>query len=117
MADQASHAEWGAQIHAEKSPFLVERLKVWMLPTLALVRKEQTVDYVVGFGDLGGKDDFSTEVCSSRSTCMTGLALMHCALHGPAMKLPAAVLQLSMQATFLACTGAGATTGSRRPSN
>ena len=46
----------------EKSPFLVERLKVWMLPTLALIRKEQTVDYVVGFDDLGGKDDFTTEV-------------------------------------------------------
>ena len=35
---------------------------MWMLPTLALVRKEKTVDYVVGFDDLGGKDDFTTEV-------------------------------------------------------
>ncbi len=52
-----------AQIHAEKSPFLVERLKVWMLPTLALIRKEKTVDYVVGFDDLGGKDDFTTQAC------------------------------------------------------
>ena len=50
------------QIHAEKSPFLVERLKIWMLPTLALIRQENTVDYVVGFEDLGGKDDFTTEV-------------------------------------------------------
>ncbi|KAK9827321.1 hypothetical protein WJX81_004776, partial [Elliptochloris bilobata] len=25
------------KIHAEKSPFLTERLRVWMLPTLALV--------------------------------------------------------------------------------
>lgn len=50
------------QIHAEKSPFLVEKLKIWMLPTLALIRHENTVDYVVGFEDLGGKDDFTTEV-------------------------------------------------------
>jgi len=50
------------QIHAEKSPFLVEKLKIWMLPTLALIRQENTVDYVVGFEDLGGKDDFTTEV-------------------------------------------------------
>ena len=60
LADSASLP---AQIHAEKSPFLVERLKVWMLPTLALIRKEKTVDYVVGFDDLGGKDDFTTQAC------------------------------------------------------
>ncbi|EIE19701.1 thioredoxin-like protein [Coccomyxa subellipsoidea C-169] len=54
------------KIHAEKSPFLVEKLKVWMLPTLALIKREKTVDYVVGFGDLGGKDDFSTEMLAAR---------------------------------------------------
>lgn len=50
------------QINAEKSPYLVEKLKIWMLPTLALICQEKTVDYVVGFDDLGGKDDFTTEV-------------------------------------------------------
>ena len=40
----------------------MEKLKIWMLPTLALIRQEKTVDYVVGFDDMGGKDDFSTEV-------------------------------------------------------
>jgi hypothetical protein len=44
----------------------VERLKVWMLPTLALVKREKTVDYVVGFNDLGGTDDFATEVLAAR---------------------------------------------------
>jgi hypothetical protein len=34
--------------------------QVWMLPTLALIRGEKVVDYVVGFDDLGGKDDFTT---------------------------------------------------------
>lgn len=54
------------QINAEKSPFLVEKLKIWMLPTLALVKHEKVVDYVVGFDDLGGKDDFPTEVLAAR---------------------------------------------------
>ena len=40
----------------------MERLKIWMLPTLALVKHEKTTDYVVGFDELGGKDDFQTEV-------------------------------------------------------
>jgi thioredoxin-like negative regulator of GroEL len=54
------------QINAEKSPFLTERLKVWMLPTLALIRSGKTVDYVVGFQDLGGVDDFPTSVLEAR---------------------------------------------------
>ena len=48
-----------AQINAEKSPFLTERLKIWMLPTLALIKMEKTVDYVVGFDELGGTDGFT----------------------------------------------------------
>lgn len=54
------------RVDAEKAPFLVERLRVWMLPTVALVRAEKVVDYVVGFDDVGGKDDFSTEMLEER---------------------------------------------------
>ena len=54
------------RIDAEKSPYLTEKLKVWMLPTLALCRAEKVVDYVVGFDDLGGRDDFSTETLRLR---------------------------------------------------
>ena len=54
------------QIQAEKSPFLTERLRVWMLPTLALMRLGKTVDYVVGFADLGGADDFPTSALAAR---------------------------------------------------
>merc|ERR1712216_182487 len=54
------------KINAEKSPFLVERLKVFMLPTLACVQKGQVVDYVVGFDDMGGEDDFPTEALAQR---------------------------------------------------
>lgn len=54
------------KINAEKSPFLTERLKIFMLPTLALVNKGKVEDYVVGFDELGGKDDFSTEELEDR---------------------------------------------------
>ena len=37
-----------------------------MLPTLALIRSGKTVDYVVGFQDLGGVDDFPTSVLEAR---------------------------------------------------
>jgi len=49
------------RIDAEKSPFLTEKLKIWMLPTLALVKHEKVTDYVVGLDELGGRDDFTTE--------------------------------------------------------
>jgi hypothetical protein len=37
-----------------------------MLPTLALVKLGKTVDYVVGFADLGGSDDFPTAALAAR---------------------------------------------------
>jgi len=49
------------RINAEKAPFLTEKLKIWMLPTLCLVRNTKVVDYIVGFDDVGGTDDFPTE--------------------------------------------------------
>lgn len=49
------------RIDAEKSPFLTDKLKIWMLPTLACIRNTKVVDYIVGFDDVGGTDDFPTE--------------------------------------------------------
>lgn len=37
-----------------------------MLPTLALIQDEKTIDYVAGFDQLGGKDDFTTEMLQER---------------------------------------------------
>lgn len=54
------------KINAEKSPFLAEKLKIVVLPTLALIKKAKVDDYVVGFDELGGKDDFSTEELEER---------------------------------------------------
>ncbi len=53
-------------VDAEKAPFLTDRLKIWMLPTLALIKHEKTTDYVAGFDELGGKDDFKTELLAQR---------------------------------------------------
>ncbi len=35
------------KMNAEKTPFLTEKLKIFMLPTLALVKKGKVVDHVV----------------------------------------------------------------------
>ncbi|KAI3926753.1 hypothetical protein MKW92_036885 [Papaver armeniacum] len=54
------------KINAEKSPFLAEKLKIIVLPTLALIKNTKVDDYVVGFNELGGTDDFSTEELEER---------------------------------------------------
>ncbi|KAH0464621.1 hypothetical protein IEQ34_007407 [Dendrobium chrysotoxum] len=54
------------KVHAEKSPFLTERLRIVVLPTLALVKNAKVDDYVVGFDELGGSDEFSTEELEER---------------------------------------------------
>lgn len=42
------------RINAEKSPFLAEKLKIVVLPTIALIKNAKVDDYVVCFGkDLG----------------------------------------------------------------
>jgi len=54
------------KIDAEKSPFLTQRLKIRVLPTIALLRDGKTVDFIVGFTDLGNTDDFATVVLEWR---------------------------------------------------
>ncbi|CAD6190285.1 unnamed protein product [Caenorhabditis auriculariae] len=54
------------KIDAEKAHFLTSRLNIRVIPTIAIVLNQQTVDYIRGFDDLGGKDEFTTEVLESR---------------------------------------------------
>lgn len=54
------------KINAEKCPFLVQRLKIKVLPTICLAKDGKTVDWVIGFDDLGGVDDFPTEMLEWR---------------------------------------------------
>lgn len=54
------------KVNAEKSPFLTQRLRIKVIPTVALIKDNKTKDYIVGFDDLGGRDDFSTEMLEWR---------------------------------------------------
>ena len=54
------------RIDAEKSQFLAKRLRIVVLPTIALIKDGKTVDFVVGFDDLGGSDYFPCETLEWR---------------------------------------------------
>lgn len=54
------------KINAEKAPFLTDRLKIRILPTICLVKDGKTKDFIVGFTDLGNTDEFTTEMMEWR---------------------------------------------------
>lgn len=54
------------KINAERSQFLTERLRIKTIPTIALIRENKPIDYIVGFTDLGNVDDFETEMLEWR---------------------------------------------------
>nr|KAG5705460.1 hypothetical protein BaRGS_004587 [Batillaria attramentaria] len=54
------------RINAEKCPFLVERLRIKVIPTICIAKDGKTTDYIVGFDDLGGRDDFPVEMMEWR---------------------------------------------------
>merc|ERR1712135_48443 len=54
------------KLDAEKSPFLTQRLNVRVLPTIAIVRNGSVADKIVGFTELGNRDDFETRMLEWR---------------------------------------------------
>jgi len=54
------------KIDAERAMWLAQRLKIKVLPTIACILNSKTKDYIVGFDDLGGVDDFPTEMLEWR---------------------------------------------------
>lgn len=54
------------KLNAEKCPFLAEKLKIKVIPTIVLIQKTILVDKVIGFTQLGNRDDFSTDVLEWR---------------------------------------------------
>eukprot|EP00933_Yihiella_yeosuensis_P053947 TRINITY_DN5226_c3_g1_i1.p1 TRINITY_DN5226_c3_g1~~TRINITY_DN5226_c3_g1_i1.p1 ORF type:complete len:215 (-),score=55.36 TRINITY_DN5226_c3_g1_i1:202-768(-) len=59
-----SQKHWGTRfvkLDAEKAPYLTERLRIWMLPSIVLCIKGHTEHTIVGFDELGDVDDFETE--------------------------------------------------------
>ena len=43
-------------IDAEKCPYLAEKLHIWMLPSIVLVKEGKTDHTIRGFDELGGID-------------------------------------------------------------
>ncbi|PIO74796.1 hypothetical protein TELCIR_03181 [Teladorsagia circumcincta] len=60
-------------VNAEKVPFIVTRLNIRVIPTIAIVKDQQTIDYIRGFDDLGGIDDFKTEVVLETRLAKSGV--------------------------------------------
>merc|ERR1719266_2188055 len=54
------------KINAEKCPFLCDRLKIKVIPTVLCIKNQQTTAQIVGFGDLGNTDEFTTEMLEWR---------------------------------------------------
>lgn len=54
------------KVNAEKCPFLTQRLRIKVIPSIALIKDSKTKDFIVGFTDLGNCDDFSTEMLEWR---------------------------------------------------
>lgn len=49
------------KLNVEKAPFLCKRLNINTLPTIMFVKDEKTLGRMVGFGELGDTDEFTTE--------------------------------------------------------
>ncbi|XP_012214626.1 thioredoxin domain-containing protein 9 [Linepithema humile] len=54
------------KLNVERCPFLTARLRIKIIPTIALIINGKTKDFIVGFTELGNCDDFSTEKLQSR---------------------------------------------------
>ncbi|XP_076450906.1 uncharacterized protein LOC143286881 [Babylonia areolata] len=54
------------RISVEKAKFLVNKLKIQVLPAVYCFKKGIVVDKIVGFEELGNTDDFRTEVLERR---------------------------------------------------
>lgn len=95
------------RINAEKSEFLVQKLLVVVLPTIALIYKGKVIDYIVGFDDIGGHDDFPTEVRASMAL-PTGPFFRGTASHGAVRREGSrAVRRCPMWGTIFVVSGPG----------
>ncbi|KAK9887883.1 hypothetical protein WA026_000187 [Henosepilachna vigintioctopunctata] len=54
------------KLNAEKCPFLANNLKIKTIPSIVLVHGNIMVDKIVGFTQLGNRDDFTTETLEWR---------------------------------------------------
>lgn len=54
------------RINAENCPFLAEKLLIVVLPTIVMTKDNFVNDRLEGFDELGGRDDFATDVLEKR---------------------------------------------------
>ncbi|KAJ8971024.1 hypothetical protein NQ314_000943, partial [Rhamnusium bicolor] len=54
------------KLNAEKCPFLSENLKIKTIPSIVLVQNSIMIDKIVGFTQLGNRDDFTTDMLEWR---------------------------------------------------
>lgn len=54
------------KINVQKSPFMVQKLKLKTLPTMIYFQNGNARDRVIGFEDFGNRDDFKTQVVATR---------------------------------------------------
>jgi hypothetical protein len=54
------------KINAEKCPFLCDRLKIKVIPTVLCIKNQQTTGHIMGFTELGNTDEFTTEMMEWR---------------------------------------------------
>lgn len=54
------------EIHAQETPFLVAKMNIKVLPCVVCIVDAQAVDRIVGFEELGGRDDFGTSALEER---------------------------------------------------
>ena len=50
------------KINAEQSEYLVNKLGVVVMPTVVLIKDGKVIHDIAGFDELGGTDEFSTEL-------------------------------------------------------
>merc|ERR1711981_454473 len=54
------------KLDVDKCDWIIKRLNIRIIPTLAFIKDGKTGDYMRGFEDVGGIDDFSTEMLEWR---------------------------------------------------
>ncbi|XP_049818052.1 thioredoxin domain-containing protein 9-like [Aethina tumida] len=54
------------KLNAEKCPFLAEKLRIKTIPSIVLIQNSVMIDKIVGFTQLGNRDDFTTDVMEWR---------------------------------------------------
>ncbi|XP_067008966.1 thioredoxin domain-containing protein 9 [Anabrus simplex] len=54
------------KIDVLRAPFLTGKLRIKIIPTIALIKDGKTKDFIVGFTDLGNHDEFSTAMLEWR---------------------------------------------------